>query len=391
MIIKQNNKSDNNCSCKPQDEKPTILIKKTNESSCCPPETQLKIAKPETFVIDSISTPAGKIKRISTTLSRADYWGNFKSRISSYRMDHIVEPGLYAVGNADAESDIFVSANYKLSFDKLRKELDGLNGWILVLDTKGINVWCAAGKTTFGTEELIFRINNCNLSKIVNHKRIILPQLCAVGVNSSTIRNETEFRVYYGPVLASDIKKYIQNKYQADKKMRTITFSMLDRIILTPMEIIPSFKKSPLLILFIFAIFGLNSEGIIFKDALSGGLPFFYALIIAITSGAFLTPLLLPFIPFRSFAVKGLILGALVNLILYKFTHLNNIYLASVFFLFFPFLSSDIALQFTGSTTFTCISGVKKELKYFLPLYIAVTAVSFILLIIYKLTQWNII
>ena len=47
----------------------------------------------------------------------------------------------------------------KLSFDILRRELKGLNAWVLVLDTKSINVWCAAGKGTFSTNELISRMS----------------------------------------------------------------------------------------------------------------------------------------------------------------------------------------------------------------------------------------
>ena len=70
------------------------------------------------------------------------------------RMNYRVDPGLYSLGNPDALSPVLVSANYKMSFDRLRESLPGRNAWILVLDTDGVNVWCAAGKGTFGTEEL---------------------------------------------------------------------------------------------------------------------------------------------------------------------------------------------------------------------------------------------
>ena len=57
----------------------------------------------------------------------------------------------------------------------------------------------------------------------------------------------------------------------------------------------------------------------------------------------------------------------------------------------FPLLSSYLALQFTGATTFTTISGVKKELKLWLPIYIAGLAVSVILIILYKIQSWGLI
>jgi acetyl-CoA decarbonylase/synthase complex subunit gamma len=85
-------------------------------------------------------------------------------------MDYSIEPGLYALGAPDRESPVLVSANYKMSFDELRSALPGRDLWILVLDTKGINVWCAAGKGTFGTEELVKRIASSGLSQVVAHR-----------------------------------------------------------------------------------------------------------------------------------------------------------------------------------------------------------------------------
>ncbi len=87
-------------------------------------------------------------------------------------MDYAIDPGLYALGDPDRESPVLVSANYKMSFDDLRSALPGRNLWILVLDTKGINVWCAAGKGTFGTEELVKRIEASHLKEIVSHRSI---------------------------------------------------------------------------------------------------------------------------------------------------------------------------------------------------------------------------
>ena len=93
-----------------------------------------------------------------------------------------MEPGLYALGAPAPDSPVFVSANYTLSFDALRSALRGIDGYLLVLDTKGINVWCAAGKGTFGTDELVARIEATRLAEVVRHRRLILPQLGAPGV-----------------------------------------------------------------------------------------------------------------------------------------------------------------------------------------------------------------
>lgn len=305
-------------------------------------------------------------------------------------MRYEVEPGLYTLGEPDASSDIFVTANYKLSFDILRKSLKGLNAWILVLDTKSINVWCAAGKGTFGTDELVKRINEAHMEQVVNHKRIIVPQLGAVGVNARAVRKQTGFRVNFGPVHAKDIYEYVKAGYKKSYEMRLIKFTMLDRLILTPMEINPAMKKFPLFALIVSLLFGLQPSGILFKDAWTGGLPFLLLGLTSVFSGAFITPVFLPFIPFRSFAVKGWLTGMAAVFALTQAFELSILPVIASY-IFFPLASSYIALQFTGSTTFTSMSGVKKELKTAMPVYLTSTAISVILLIIHKLYQWKVL
>jgi hypothetical protein len=141
-------------------------------------------------------------------------------------------------------------------------------------------------------------------------------------------------------------------------------------------------------------VFGLQPGGIMFREALHGGLPYVGLLFVAILTGAFITPALLPFIPFRSFALKGLVAGAIAVAAasyLWESTFTGRPALAVFSFLFFPALSSYLALQFTGATTYTGISGVKKELKISIPLYMGAAAVSVIFLLIFKLGEWGVI
>lgn len=266
-----------------------------------------------------------------------------------------------------------------------------MNAWILVLDTKGINVWCAAGKRTFGTEELIRRISDAHLDKVISHKRIILPQLGAPGIAAHIVSKKTGFRVYYGPVHAKDIPAYMASGYNATKEMRTVRFTWLDRLVLTPMEMIPALKKFPVYALIVLLIFGLQPSGIFFREAAVNGWPFLLLGLLSVFSGAFLTPLLLPFVPFRAFAVKGWITGFISVLLVQGILRITDKSLFAFIYLFFPLLSSYIALQFTGSTAFTGMSGVKKELRYALPLYKAAALISLVLLAISRLGQWGII
>ena len=117
-------------------------------------------------------------------------------------MNYKVDPGLYALGKPDDKAPVVVTANYKMTFDRLREALTGQDLWILVLDTKGINVWCAAGKGTFGTKELIERIESSGLADIVSHRDLILPQLAGPGVSAHVVKKSSGFKVIYGPIRA---------------------------------------------------------------------------------------------------------------------------------------------------------------------------------------------
>ena len=126
--------------------------------------------------------------QVSSSLVWADRWGTIKARWGINRMHYTIEPGLYALGKPNGQSPVFVTANYKMSFDRLREALPGRDAWILVLDTKGINVWCAAGKGTFGTTELVSRIESSGLKQVVSHRELILPQLSGPGVAAHEVK-----------------------------------------------------------------------------------------------------------------------------------------------------------------------------------------------------------
>ena len=70
---------------------------------------------------------------VSTRLELSDYLGTMKVRWGIGRNNYRVEPGLYKVGKPTADSQVMVSANYKLSFDHLRKNLKGIDSHGMIL------------------------------------------------------------------------------------------------------------------------------------------------------------------------------------------------------------------------------------------------------------------
>jgi hypothetical protein len=281
--------------------------------------------------------------------------GGFKARWGIGRMHYTVEPGLYALGSPNAQSPVLVTANYKMSFDQLRESLPGLNAWILVLNTLGINVWCAAGKGTFGTTELVRRIQSSGLNRIVSHRNLTLPQLSAPGV------------------AAHEMKKL--SGFKATPEMRIKTFTTWERLALIPVELVEALKAALIIIPLMLLISALLGPGGFWANIRSYGLFSIPALLTAIMAGTVLTPLMLPWLPGRAFSSKGLLLGLLgaAGLVASRWGDLvsweGRLQILAWCLLILA-TTTYLAMNFTGSSTYTSLSGVKKEMHWALPLEI---------------------
>ncbi|MFH2113817.1 MAG: mercury methylation corrinoid protein HgcA, partial [Spirochaetota bacterium] len=192
----------------------------------------------EPWISGYMETMGRKIPVLKTKLSVSDQLGALAVRCNLGRNRYSVLPGLYATGKPDQSSPVLITANYKLSLDSLRKELSSTAAWILVLDTKGVNVWCAAGKGSFGTSELAGKIRATKIVELVEHRRLVLPQLGAVGVSAPELAKLTGFRVIWGPVRAADLPAFMDRGMKKDESMRRVDFGLVDRLKLVPMELV---------------------------------------------------------------------------------------------------------------------------------------------------------
>ncbi len=300
------------------------------------------------------------IQSTTSTITWANRWDRFLARWSVNRSDHRVEPGLYALGNPTPDSSVFVTANYTLSFDALRSALAGIDGYILVLDTQGINVWCAAGKGTFGTDELAHRIEATALHDVVRHRVLILPQLGAAGVAAHEVKKRSGFRVEYGPVRAADLPEYLQT-HRATPEMRQVRFTLRDRLVLIPVELVHVLLPMLIAAVVVFFVGGLWASA---------------AVVASILAGVVLFPILLPRLPTRDFSSKGFVLGGMVALLFALGLFLRSPDAAwwlraggaLTYLLPLPPVTAYLALNFTGSTTFTSQSGVRREIFTYVPI-----------------------
>ena len=320
------------------------------------------------FIDDFVDSTAGPVPRVNTSLQVKDIMGTTRARLGVSRDRYRVAPGLYCVGSPSPDSPVLVTANYKLSFDSLRKELDDVDAWILVLDTRGVNVWCAAGKRTFSTEEVIRQVKRVGLEKLVNHRELILPQLGAPGVSSHLVKKGCGFKVIWGPIRANDLKVFLNNGQQAAPEMRQLTFTIGERMVLIPVELSLIIKPTLFILLGAFVLSGISPDIFSFSAAWSRGLTISGAYLLGMLAGAVVVPSLLPWLPTRQFYIKGIMAGlisGILSILLFADT-ISNLEALTLLLLSMS-VSSFAAMNFTGATPFTSPSGVEKEMRHGIP------------------------
>lgn len=306
---------------------------------------------------------ARRFPKISSELRFGDRLGAWKARWGIGRLTYLVPPGLYAIGTPGPEDEVAVTCNYKMTFDILRRELTGRNLWLLVLETHGINVWCAAGKGTFGTEELVRRIEATGLSGVVSHRRLLLPTLGAPGVAAHKVKQRTGFEVRYAAMYAPDLVAYLDNGRTTTPDMQELTFTFRERLVLVPVEIVMSLKLMAVASLVLFAAGAILNHG-----AFAAGLAAVLALWGAMLAGTLVTPLLLPWLPGPSFALKGAVAGLAWSAVCWAVAGPSlGVLTTAALFVGLPAVSAYFALNFTGCTPFTSRSGVKRELRLAMP------------------------
>jgi len=302
------------------------------------------------------------VARISSRLRLQDHLGRWRVRWGIGRNSYMVPPGLYALGSPGPESPVVVTANYKVSYDLVRSSLDGQNLWLLVLETYGINVWCAAGKGSFGTAELIRRVQRTGLGQVINHRTLLLPILGAPGVAAHEVARQTGFEVRYAAIRIADLPEFLGNGMNTTPAMRELTFTLSERLAVVPVELVLSLRFTLPVAALVLTIGWWSQD---FSAGVAGCIAFLGA----IAAGAVVVPVLLPWLPGVSFAFKGMVSGLLWSGFWVqwagKYFSLPAVVGA---ILVLTTVSSFYALNFTGSTPFTSRSGVRKEMRAALPM-----------------------
>jgi len=192
------------------------------------------------LAIDNYQLPIVNLShRVTLQTVLLDIWTLFFRLIPPYPK---FQTGLYAVGDPTPKSPVLVTGNFDLTVRRLTRAIDGqIDAWVLVADSAGINVWCAAGGGFFTAEKVIAALKTSQVDQVVDHHALILPQLCANGVDGWKIRRETGWGVHWGPARAEDIPEYLRPpsgspRNQGERvgkktdSMRWVRFPLKDRL-----------------------------------------------------------------------------------------------------------------------------------------------------------------
>jgi len=138
--------------------------------------------------------------------------------------------GLMPIGTPGPKSPVLVTCNFYITVRRIIKNLAGTDAWLLVADSKGVNVWCAAGGDAFNTRSVVSAIKTSGIEGRVEHRRIILPPLGAPGIKAREVEKQTGWTVRWGPVRAGDIPRFLREGERRTEAMKRVTYRWQERL-----------------------------------------------------------------------------------------------------------------------------------------------------------------
>ena len=165
------------------------------------------------------------------------------------------ETGLIRIGDPDPTSPVLLTGNFQLTVERVKRALRGIDAYLLVANSRGVNVWCAATGGHLSHHDVVSVLKTSGIEHLVNHRTLILPQLAATGIEGRIVHRKTGWRVVWGPVRADDIPAFLEKGLTATPEMRAVEFPWPQRI---EMAVAWAFPISIVSAVFAFPFFGWN-------------------------------------------------------------------------------------------------------------------------------------
>lgn len=163
-------------------------------------------------------------------------------------LPHAAPTGLFPIGSPNEDSPVIVTANFSLTVRRVRRALRRQDVWLLVVNTHGINVWCAAAGGAFTEHRVIDAIKVSDLSNKVTGRVLVLPALAAAGIDRKAIRRATGFHAHFGPVYAEDIPAYLDAGRKKNERMCRFRFDLKHRLEMLPAMNFPMYLPIALVV-----------------------------------------------------------------------------------------------------------------------------------------------
>lgn len=138
--------------------------------------------------------------------------------------------GVLTIGHPDRKSPVFLTCNFHLTVARVSRALQGMDCYLLIANSRGINVWCSATGGLFTNHDVISVLKTSGIEELVDHRRVVLSQLAATGVESQVIQRKTGWKVIWGPVYAKDIPLFVESGFTKSPQMREVEFPLAQRV-----------------------------------------------------------------------------------------------------------------------------------------------------------------
>jgi len=126
-----------------------------------------------------------------------------------------VTPGIYEIGQPNANSPLAVTTNFSLTYFSVVSEFDaaGYPSWLLVCDTEGLSVLTAWAAGKFDVAKISKSLTASGIADKISHRKLIIPG--DVAILKGDLEEELrDWKIMVGPRDAADIGGYLKQYWK---------------------------------------------------------------------------------------------------------------------------------------------------------------------------------
>jgi NAD-dependent dihydropyrimidine dehydrogenase PreA subunit len=154
-------------------------------------------------------------------------------------LPHATRPGLYPIGAPGPDAPVLCTGNFTLTVRRMKDALAGHDAWLLVANSRGINVWCAAGGGHLTHHDVIAALRSSGIAERVDHRTLVLPQLGATGIERARVADATGWKPVWGPARLEDVPGFLERGLKVKKPERAMRFPAWERLEMAAMWAVP--------------------------------------------------------------------------------------------------------------------------------------------------------